>query len=72
MKNYSTVKDLVGFLKEIENQNAPIIFQYYLAEHFGTSDDKFTEVAHQFKSCIPCLSDAFDTIAECVADEETE
>jgi hypothetical protein len=29
-----TVKELIKQLQEIEDQNQPIIFQYYIAEHF--------------------------------------
>lgn len=30
----ATVKTLIEQLQEIENQDQPIIFQYYIAEHF--------------------------------------
>jgi hypothetical protein len=37
----TTVKELIKYLSTIENQEQPVIYQYYLAEHFEVSDKKF-------------------------------
>jgi hypothetical protein len=63
MAGYTTVGRLIEYLKEQENLDAPVIYQYYLAEHFDTSEEVFTEVAREFESLIPC-SDAYESISE--------
>ncbi len=70
MAGYTTVKDLIKNLSELENLDAPVIYQYYLGEHFDVSDEVFAEVASTFESLIPCLSDAYDAIAETVAEKD--
>ena len=44
-----------------EDLEAPIIYQYYLAEHFEVSEEVFAEVARDFDSLIPC-SDSYEVI----------
>lgn len=65
----TTVKDLINYLQD-EDQDSTVIYQYYTAEHFDTTEEVFVEVAQTFDSVIPCLSDAWDTIASTVADLE--
>ncbi len=67
MANHTTIGELVYNLLK-EDQDSPIIYQYYLGEHFDVSDQVFGKVAKQFESLIPCLSDAHDVIAEAVAE----
>ena len=38
----NTVRELIEQLKEIENQNQTVIYQYYLAEHFWMDDEQPT------------------------------
>ena len=63
MAGYTTIGELIESLKEQENLDAPVIYQYYLAEHFDTSEEVFAEVAQKFESLIPCLSDAYEVIS---------
>ena len=44
MANYTTVGELIEHLKG-EDLSAPIIYQYYLAEHFEISEEVFGQVA---------------------------
>ena len=61
MSNYTTVGELIEHLKG-EDSNAPIIYQYYLAEHFEISEEIFGQVAKEFDSLIPC-SDSYEVIS---------
>ena len=61
MANYTTVGELIEHLKG-EDLEAPIIYQYYLAEHFEISEEVFAEVARDFDSLIPC-SDSYEVIS---------
>lgn len=54
MANYATVNELIDNLKRADNLDAPIIYQYYLAEHFNVSEEVFAEVARDFDSLVPC------------------
>ena len=58
MSNYTTVGELIEHLKG-EDLNAPIIYRYYLAEHFEISEEVFGQVARDFDSLIPC-SDSYE------------
>lgn len=60
MSNYTTIGELIEHLKG-EDLSAPIIYQYYLAEHFEISEEVFAEVARDFDSLIPC-SDSYEVI----------
>ena len=62
MSNYRTVGELIERLKGQEDLEAPIIYQYYLAEHFEVSEEVFAEVARDFDSLIPC-SDSYEVIS---------
>lgn len=68
MSNYRTVGELIESLKE-EDLNAPIIYQYYTAETFQTSEEVFKEVAKDFDSLIPS-SDFFDVISTEITKKE--
>ena len=57
MSHYTTVGELINNLKDC-NQDEPIIYQYYLAEHFETDPEKFGKVAEKLESLIPCLDNA--------------
>jgi DNA-binding ferritin-like protein len=70
MANYTTVRELIDNLLKEEDLDSPVIYQYYLGEHFDVSDKVFAEVAKEFDSMIPCLSDAYDAIAETVAEKD--
>ena len=73
MSNYKTVGELIDDLKG-EDLNAPIIYQYYLAEHFEVSGEVFKEVAKDFDSVIPCSDshEVITTIARRVENKQEE
>lgn len=70
MAGYITVRELVDNLLKVEDLDSPVIYQYYLGEHFDVSDKVFAEVASEFESLIPCLADAYDAIAETAAEKD--
>ena len=70
MANYTTIGELIEHLKG-EDLSAPIIYQYYLAEHFEISEEVFAKVAEDFDSLIPC-SDSYEVINAVVAVELIE
>ena len=70
MASYTTIGELIEHLKG-EDSNAPIIYQYYLAEHFEVSEEVFAKVAEDFDSLIPC-SDSYEVINAVVAVELIE
>ena len=63
MSSYTTVGELIEHLKG-EDLSAPIIYQYYLAEHFEVSEEVFAEVARDFDSLVPCLDNSYLAIEE--------
>lgn len=63
MASYTTIGELIEHLKG-EDSNAPIIYQYYLAEHFEVSEEVFGQVAKEFDSIIPCLDNSYLAIEE--------
>jgi len=65
----TTVAELIQSLKEIENPDQAVIYQYYLAKHFGAADEVFEKVATRLDSEIPSLFNSHDIIAEYLADE---
>ena len=70
MSSYTTVGELIEHLKG-EDLSAPIIYQYYLAEHFEISEEVFAEVARDFDSLIPC-SDSYEVINREIEIKERE
>ena len=71
MAGHTTVGELVHNLLK-EDQDSPIIYQYYLAKHFEASSEVFVKVANEFESVIPCLRDAHDVIADAVSEHSEE
>ena len=70
MSSYTTVGELIEHLKG-EDLSAPIIYQYYLSEHFEVSEEVFAEVARDFDSLVPC-SDSYEVINGEIAKKERE
>jgi len=74
-----TVQELINDLQEIEDKNQPIIFQYYIAEHFidpETNDnlepERFEKVADEMNEKDYLWDDIFEEIAEAVNSLESE
>ena len=61
----TTVSDLIKYLQN-EDQDSTVIYQYYTAEHFDTTEEVFQEVAYEFDSVIPNLDSAWETISDSV------
>lgn len=40
----TTVKQLIGYLQEIKNQDQPVFYQYLLAEHTTYGEEKFAQL----------------------------
>lgn len=59
----TTVKELIEYLKDIENQNQPVIYQYYLAEHFEVSDKKFKKAVEDLDH-ESLWSEAYETLKD--------
>lgn len=68
----TSVQELINYLSEVEDKEQPVIYQYYLAEHFSTSKETFEKVAELFDSCIPNDHSTHQVIAETVADYSTD
>ena len=65
-----TIRQLISSLMNEQDLDQPVIYQYYLAEHFDTDIETFGKVAETFNSLIPNLTDAYETVSSTVADEE--
>ena len=65
-----TIRQLISSLMNEQDLDQPVIYQYYLAEHFGTDIETFDKVAETFNSLIPNLTDSYETISSTVADTE--
>lgn len=69
----TTVQELINYLSEIEDKEQPVIYQYYLAEHFSTTPEIFAEVAEELDSELPDDYQAVvDVINEHTPEEEEE
>lgn len=77
----ATVKSLIEQLQEIENQDQPIIFQYYIAEHFidpmtqdNMEPERFEKVADEVEDNRSqyIWDDVFQEIAEIIDELEDE
>ena len=71
MSSYTTVGELIEHLKG-EDLSAPIIYQYYLSEHFEVSEEVFAEVARDFDSLVPCLDNSYLAIEEEINNKREE
>jgi hypothetical protein len=59
----TTVQELINYLNDIKDKNQPVIYQYYLAEHFSAKPKKF-EKAVENLDCEELWDDAYNTINE--------
>jgi hypothetical protein len=69
MAGYTTIKDLIGYLSD-QDPSEPVIYQYYLAEHFDTDIESFSRAAEALESSIPCLDNSYQAINDQIAIEE--
>ena len=47
MAGHITVRELIDNLMKVEDLDSPVIYQYYIGEHFEVSDKVFAEVANE-------------------------
>jgi len=66
----TTIRQLIKSLSDEQDLDQPVIYQYYLAEHFETDTETFSKVAETFNSLIPNLTDGYETISSEIADAE--
>jgi hypothetical protein len=71
MSNYTTIGELIERLRG-EDLGAPVIYQYYLAEHFEISEKIFAQVAEEFDSIIPCLDNSHLAIEDEIDNKREE
>lgn len=69
MAGYTTIKDLIEYLSD-KDPSEPVIYQYYLAEHFDIDTEIFSRAAEAFESLIPCLDNSYEAINDQIAIEE--
>ncbi len=55
----ATVRDLIEQLRELKDHDQPIIYQYYLAEHFefNDKDEAYSPTEDQFAQAAEDLDD---------------
>lgn len=75
----TTVNQLIQQLQEIEDKEQPIVFQYYIAEHFidpETDDNmepkRFEKVADEVEQIVHFWDDNFEEIANIVNELEND
>ena len=69
MAGYTTIKDLIGYLSD-QDPSEPVIYQYYLAEHFDIDTETFSRAAEALESLIPCLDNSYQAINDQISIEE--
>lgn len=72
----TTVRQLIEHLFKVEDLDEPVLYQYYLAEHFEleSGSDVWTQVVKELDGLIPgtdsCSELIYQVINEKVDDEE--
>jgi len=64
----TTVRQLIDQLFKVEDLDEPILYQYYLAEHFGLDSESnvWAQVVEEYGSLIPGTSSCSELISEAV------
>ena len=62
----ATIKNLIEQLSEIEDKEQSVMFQYFLAEHFSTTQEKFDDAVEAL-DCAELWDDAHDTVREYIS-----
>ncbi len=64
----TTVRELIEHLFKVEDLDEPVLFQYYLAEHFGLDSDSkvWADVVEEYASLIPGTDSCSELISEAV------
>lgn len=65
----TTVRELIKHLSEVENQDEPVLYQFYLSEHFWhyrIDSEVWASVVKEFGSLIPNLDEVDAEIGEAI------
>ncbi len=64
----TTVRQLIDQLFKVEDLDEPILYQYYLAEHFDLDSDSkvWAQVVEEYGSLIPGTGSCSELISEAV------
>lgn len=64
----TTVRELIEHLFKVEDLDEPILYQYYLAEHFGfeSGDKVWQQVVEELESLIPGTDRCSELISEAI------
>lgn len=67
-RDMTTVRELIEHLFKVEDLDEPVLYQYYLAEHFGLDSESkvWAQVVEEYSSLIPGMFSCSDLIAEAV------
>jgi hypothetical protein len=65
----TSVQELINYLNDIEDKEQPVIYQYFLAEHFSATPAQF-EGAVESLDCEELWDDAHDTVREYITNEK--
>ena len=74
----TTVRQLIEHLFKVEDLDEPVLYQYYLAEHFGLDSESkvWAQVVEEYGSLIPGTDSCIELISEAVIEyalkEETK
>lgn len=69
MAGHTTIGELIKYLSD-QDPSEPVIYQYYLADHFDIDIETFARAAGALDSIIPCLDNAYEAINDQIAIEE--
>lgn len=64
----TTVRQLISYLQEIEDKDQPVMYQYYLAEHFNAPREVFASVADEYDSELPVSDYEYGAIKTAILD----
>jgi hypothetical protein len=67
----TTVQELINYLNDIKDKEQPVIYQYFLAEHFSATPAQF-ESAVESLDCEELWDDAHDTVREYITGEQED
>lgn len=61
--SHTTIQELIQHLQTIENKGQPVVFQYYLAEHFHESLENFARVSAELDGILPAYAENYELIS---------
>jgi len=67
----TSVQELIDYLKDIEDKEQPVIYQYFLAEHFSATPAQFDSAVESL-DCEDLWYDAHATVREYITGEQDD